>query len=82
MASFECQVPGWLGQNKNSKQIKFYLDNKRQIWIGEIVDAEPQQSHDLRIKREAEERWDGLAGKGTCCTNLTTRVQSFYRIIF
>lgn len=50
MASFECQVPGWLGQNKNSKQIKFHLDNKRQIRIGETVDAEPQGSHDLCIK--------------------------------
>lgn len=51
MASFECQVPEWLGQNENSKQIKFHLDNKRQIQIGDTVDAEPRLSYDLCIQK-------------------------------
>lgn len=52
MASFECHVTECLGQDENSKQIKFHLDNKRQIRIGGIVDAEPQLSYDLCIKKK------------------------------
>lgn len=55
MASFECHFTECLGQDENSKQIKFHLDNKRQIRIGGIVDAEPQLSYDLCIKKKKNE---------------------------